>query len=256
MPLEKITSPLLNSFQHGFYTRKGGASSGIYTGLNCGAGSLDHHDNIQLNRNQVTVDMSLADGSLVGIHQIHSSTALVVSKPPPCNPKADAIVTSCPDLGLSVLTADCQPVLFADPENAIVGAAHAGWRGALDGILEATIDKMETIGAQRSSINAVIGPCISQIAYEVGQEFFERFADQDSSLTAFFTRGAHPEKYLFNLPDFGLHRLRQAGIQSCAWTGHCTYTDHNRFFSYRRSTHENEADYGRLISVIKIGSPV
>ena len=255
MPLEKVTSPLLNPFQHGFYTRKGGASSGIYSSLNCGAGSSDQHDNIKLNRNRVTVDMNLAEGSMVGIHQIHSPTALLATEPFQSNPTADAIVTSCPDLGLSILTADCQPVLFADPENGIVGAAHAGWRGALDGILEAAIDKMETIGAKRASIRAVIGPCISQSAYEVGQDFFERFADKDPSSIAFFANGTQPDKYLFNLPSFGLHRLRQAGVQDCTWTGHCTYTDHDRFFSYRRSTHEKEVDYGRLISVIKIDAP-
>ena len=256
MPLEKVTSSLLSPFQHGFYTRKGGASSGIYSGLNCGAGSSDQYDNVQLNRKRITLDMNLAEGSLVGIHQIHSSAALVVSEPFQNKPKADAIVTCCPDLGLSILTADCQPVLFGDPENGIIGAAHAGWRGTLDGILEATIDKMERIGAKRTSIRTVIGPCISESAYEVGLEFFERFADEDPSSAAFFANGTQPDKYLFNLPGFGLHRLRQAGVQDCAWTGHCTYADPNRFFSYRRSTHEKEVDYGRLISVIKIDAPV
>jgi hypothetical protein len=200
--------------------------------------------------------MNLPEGSMVGIHQIHSSTAIVASEPLQSNPTADAMVTSCSDLGLSILTADCQPVLFADPENGIVGSAHAGWRGTLNGILETTIDKMESIGAKRNSIRAVIGPCISQSSYEVGLEFFERFADEDPASVAFFANSTLQDKYLFNLPGFGLHRLRQAGVQDCGWTGHCTYADPRRFFSYRRSTHKNEVDYGRLISVIKITEPV
>ena len=256
MRLEKVTSSLLRPFQHGFYTRKGGVSCGIYSGLNCGIGSSDLCDNIRLNRKRVKINMNLAEGSLVGIHQIHSPTALVVSEPFQGNPKADAIVTSRPDLGLSILTADCQPVLFAEPENGIVGAAHAGWRGTLDGILEATINKMESIGAKRAAIRAVIGPCISQSAYEVGPEFFERFADEDPSSVVFFVKSARPGKYFFNLPGFGLLRLRRAGVQYSKWTGHCTFSDPNRFFSYRRSTHEKEVGYGRLISVIKINPSI
>ena len=256
MLLEKFTSSLMRPFQHGFYTRKGGVSSGIYSGLNCGAGSSDKKKNIYRNLNYVKNNMNLAEGYLVGINQIHSPIALVVNKPFKKKPKADAIVTSEPNLGLSILTADCQPVFFAEPENGIIGAAHAGWRGTLGGILEATICKMESIGAKRNAIRAVIGPCISQKAYEVGIEFFERFADEDPSSVPFFLIGKRHDKYLFNLPSFALHRLRQAGIQDCNWTGHCTFSDPSRFFSYRRSTHAKEVDYGRLISVIKINSSI
>ena len=196
--------------------------------------------------------MKLPEGALVGIHQIHSPTALAVKEPFQTDAKADAIVTSTADLGLSILSADCQPVLFADSKSGIIGAAHVGWRGALDGILEVTIDKMESIGANRTSISAVIGPCISQSAYEVGLEFFERFGDEDPSSVAFFSNSERSGKYLFNLPSYGLHRLRQADVQDCAWTGHCTYANPSKFFSYRRSTHEKESDYGRFISVIRL----
>ena len=162
------------------------------------------------------------------------------------------MVTATKGIGLAILTADCQPVLFADTTAGVIGAAHAGWKGAQTGVLEATIDAMEALGATASNITAVIGPCISQRAYEVGHEFFERFADEDPESTRFFSSGATPDKYLFDLPAFGLARLRARGVREARWTGHCTYGDEERFYSYRRTTHRGEKDYGRLVSVIRL----
>jgi YfiH family protein len=166
-------------------------------------------------------------------------------------PEADALVTATPGVILGILTADCQPVLFHDAGAGVIGAAHAGWRGAVDGILEATLDAMEGLGADRRHIHAVIGPSISQKAYEVGPEFFDRFRDEDPESTRFFINGAGGRMH-FDLPGYGLHRLRAAGVGYAEWTGHCTYSDPGRFYSYRRTTHAGEADYGRLISTIRL----
>jgi len=174
-----------------------------------------------------------------------------VTEPLPEKPRADGMVTNVPGLALSVLAADCQPVLFADAEAGVVGAAHAGWRGALGGVLEATVDAMEALGARRANIAAVIGPAISQRAYEVGPEFFEDFLAEDPEYARFFA-GGEGDRMQFDLPGFGLYRLRQAGVGSAEWTRHCTYSDPDRFFSFRRTTHAGEADYGRLISCIRL----
>ena len=167
-------------------------------------------------------------------------------------PKADALVTATRGVALSVLAADCQPVLFADTDAGVIGAAHAGWKGALGGVLESTIEAMEALGATCDNIHAVIGPCISQTAYEVGPEFFEDFIAQDSDFGRFFANGKNG-KYQFDLPALGLHRLRAAGVGLAEWTRHCTYADPDRFYSYRRTTHNKEADYGRLIAAITLG---
>jgi YfiH family protein len=188
---------------------------------------------------------------LVSVHQVHSATAVTLHERPVERPRADAIVTNTPGLALAILTADCQPVLFADRNAGVIGAAHAGWRGALDGVLEATIDEMIAAGGARENIHAVIGPTISQRAYEVGQEFLERFLDEDPDSARFFINGQEG-RYLFDLPGYGLMRLRAAGIGSAEWTRHCTYSEEARFYSYRRATHRGEADYGRLISVIRL----
>ena len=164
---------------------------------------------------------------------------------------ADAMVTTIPGVALGVLTADCAPVLFADAEAEVIGAAHAGWKGALDGVLEATLSAMEALGARRDAICVAIGPTISQRNYEVGPEFVERFLDEDLSFSRFFAGGTE-DRAMFDLPGLILHRLREAGIKEAAWTGHCTYGDAERFFSYRRTTHAGEADYGRLISIIRL----
>ena len=161
------------------------------------------------------------------------------------------MVTATPGLALTILTADCQPVLFADAEAGVIGAAHAGWRGALDGVLEATLDAMEALGASRATTVAVIGPSISQRAYEVGPEFFEAFCDSDPDYARFFA-GGQGDRMQFDLPAFGLHRLREAGVGEALWTRHCTYSEPERFYSYRRSVHRKEADYGRLIAAIRL----
>ncbi len=248
--LDIITSDAI-PFRHGFFTRKGGASSGIFAGLNCGAGSSDQSEIVAINRTRVAEAMGVELPALINMNQVHSADVVPVTGPLAERPRADALVTATPGLALAVLTADCQPVLFADRKARVIGAAHAGWRGAFDGVLEATLDAMEGLGARRADIAAVIGPTISQAAYEVGPEFFETFTDEDRDNARFFANGTG-DRMLFDLPAYGLHRLRAAGVGQAEWTGHCTYCDPERFFSYRRSTHAGEADYGRLISVIRL----
>jgi YfiH family protein len=250
MTLEIITADALSDFRHGFFTRRGGASSGVFEGLNCGYGSSDQRDVVATNRARVADAMEVEPVALVGVHQYHSAEVVNMTGPTDLRPKADAMVTATPGLALSILTADCQPVLFADAENGVIGAAHAGWGGALGGVLEATIDKMETLGAARDHIQAVIGPCISQAAYEVGPDYMDRFLDDDPENARFFAQG-EGDRVQFDLPGYGLKRLRDAGVQA-EWTRHCTYSDPARFFSYRRSVHGKEADYGRLIATIRL----
>ncbi|MBO9447150.1 peptidoglycan editing factor PgeF [Ruegeria sp. R14_0] len=252
MTLEILTSDILSSVRHGFFSRRGGASSGIFAGLNCGYGSSDQTEAVSVNRQRVAAAMEVEPDALVGVHQVHSPTVLKVDGPINGDkPKADAVVTATPGLALTILTADCQPVLFADPDANVIGAAHAGWRGALDGVLEATIDAMESLGAKRGNTAAVIGPTISQSAYEVGPDFLDAFVADSPENLRFFANGTG-DRLQFDLPAFGLHRLRQAGVGQAEWTRHCTYSDPDRFYSYRRSTHAKEADYGRLISAIKL----
>ncbi|MEW2911152.1 peptidoglycan editing factor PgeF [Leisingera sp. JC11] len=251
MTLEILTSDLLGRVRHGFFTRKGGASSGIYKGLNCGLGSTDQREAVRINRARVAAAMEVPPEHLSAVHQVHSADVQVVTEPSQERPQADAMVTNVPGLALSILTADCQPVLFSDPGAGVIGAAHAGWRGTLDGVLEATLDAMEGLGARRENTAAVIGPTISQRAYEVGPEFFDDFMMQDDAYARFFANG-EGDRYLFDLPGLGLHKLRQAGIGAAEWSRYCTYSDAEKFFSYRRATHAKEADYGRLISCIRL----
>ncbi len=250
MTLELLTSESLSPFRHGFFTRKGGASSGIFEGLNCGGGSSDQSDIVSINRARVAKAMNAGERGLTLVHQVHSADVVRVdSDTDLATAKADGLVTATPGVTLAVLTADCQPVLFSDPGAGVVGAAHAGWRGALGGVLEATIDAMVGLGADRGNIRAVIGPTISQRAYEVGPEFLDRFLEEDAEYSRFFA-GGEGDRVQFDLPSFGLHRLREAGIAEAEWIRHCTYFEPDRFYSYRRSVHKGEADYGRLISVI------
>lgn len=251
MTLGILTSDLLR-VQHGFFTREGGASSGIFASLNCGFGSTDQTDMVAINRARVADALDVSPDRLTGVYQTHSATALVVEAPldGPA-PKADAMATRTPGLALAILTADCQPVLFADADNGVIGAAHAGWKGALDGVLEATLGAMESLGAKRATTRAAIGPSISQRAYEVGPEFLDRFMDEDADNARFFANG-EGDRYQFDLIGYGLHRLRSAGVAEAGWIGHCTYSDEARFYSYRRSVHRKEADYGRLISAIRL----
>lgn len=248
--LEILTSDAI-PMRHGFFTRKGGASSGIFQGLNCGPGSSDLSEAVMINRHRVAEALDLAPEALVSLRQTHSAQVVTLTDATVDRPDADGMVTATPGIGLGILTADCQPVLFAEPQAGVIGAAHAGWRGAKEGILEATIEAMIALGARRENISAVIGPSISQVAYEVGPEFFEAFTDDDRSTARFFINGSG-DRMLFDLPAYGLYRLRQAGIGHAEWTRHCTYRDPERFYSFRRTTHAKEADYGRLISVIRL----
>ncbi len=250
MMLEMITSPLLTT-RHGFFTRKGGASSGIFAGLNCGTGSSDIAEVVQINRDRVSDTMEVPPLNLVTVNQVHSAHVVEVHAALTTPPRVDAMVSKTPGVLLGILTADCQPVLFHDAMAGVIGAAHAGWRGAKDGVLEATVAAMEGLGAQRGRIRAVIGPCISQAAYEVGPDFVAAFLADDPAHSRFFGTG-RGDRALFDLPAFGLARLQAAGVGQAEWTQHCTYRDADRFFSYRRATHLGEADYGRLISVIRL----
>lgn len=252
MTLEIITADRLTPFRHGFFTRRGGASSGVFKGLNCGTGSSDQSDAVAINRARVAEAMRVVPTALAFVHQVHSADVQVIT---PSNtakaPQADAMVSNSPDIALSILTADCLPVLFADPEAAVIGAAHAGWKGAIGGVLQATVAAMLDLGATRSNITAIIGPAISQSAYEVGAEFLDEFLADDPDNARFFAQGREGH-YQFDLAGFSLNLLRQAGVGHAEWTRHCTYSDPDRFYSYRRSVHQKEADYGRLISAIRL----
>ncbi|MBJ3761176.1 peptidoglycan editing factor PgeF [Maribius pontilimi] len=250
MTLEILTTDTLSPFRHGFFTRRGGASSGVFSGLNCGYGSSDQHDIVRINRARAAGALDVTEDDLNGVHQVHSADVVVVDGHHDDGHRADALVTGQRGQALSVLTADCMPVLFADPKSGIVGAAHAGWRGALSGVLEATLDAMESLGAARRDIRAVIGPCISQGSYEVGPELMDEVTIDDPQAARFFAQG-DGDRLQFDLPGYGLHRLRQSGVGEAEWTRHCTYSDADRFYSYRRSVHRQEADYGRLIAAIR-----
>jgi polyphenol oxidase len=252
MSLEVLTSDLLGGARHGFFTRRGGASSGVYSGLNCGPGSSDQSEAVGINRARVAEAMGVPREMLLSLYQVHSAEVVVAG--PECwreRPRADAAVTDRPGVALSVLTADCAPVLFHDPEAGVIGAAHAGWRGALDGVVEATLEAMERLGAETGRVRAAVGPTISQRAYEVGPEFFEAFMAEDPAHGPFFVAGRE-DRFQFDLPGFVLWRLRRAGVGDAGWIGECTYSMPERYFSYRRKTQKGEADYGRLISAIAL----
>lgn len=252
---QSIGSPLLRGLPHGFFTRRGGVSTGLYASLNAGQGSADATEAVAENRRRIALaleEQGAREGPLVSVAQIHSPRVVTVTGDwPGPRPEADAMVTDRPGVALGVLVADCAPVLFADAGRGVIGAAHAGWKGALGGVLEATIGAMTTLGARRNAIMAAIGPCISQAAYEVGPEFVETFLDDDRDNGRFFAGGSGDRAH-FDLPGYVMQRLRAAGIADTAWTGHCTYSDENRFFSYRRATHLGEPDYGRLIGAIAL----
>lgn len=250
MTLEVLTAPVLGTVRHGFFTRKGGASSGIFEGLNCGQGSSDERNVVALNRARVADEMGVDEPALLSLYQHHSAD-VVVADPAVDRPKADGIVTDQPGLALGILTADCAPVLFADTTAGVIGAAHAGWRGALTGVLENTLAAMEGLGADPARITVAIGPTISQKSYEVGPEFFENFLDESPEFARFFVNGKGDRMH-FDLPGLILYRLRQANVADADWVRHCTYADPARFYSFRRTTHAGEADYGRLISVIRL----
>jgi YfiH family protein len=251
-----IQAPALSSqsnIHHAFFTREGGVSKGIYASLNGGVGSSDDPEKVQENRRRMAEALSVAPDALISVYQVHSPDAVVVEGPWATErPKADAMVTSVPGLALGVTTADCGPVLFADAQARVIGAAHAGWRGAVTGVLESTIAAMERLGAKRENIIAVLGPTISQKAYEVGPDFIERFSKEAPGHERFLKEAERHAHAMFDLPGFIGARLGAAGIGAFTDLGLCTYSDEERFFSYRRTTHRQEPDYGRLISAIAL----
>ena len=240
--------------RHGFFTREGGVSQGIYASLNCGLGSADSREAVAENRARVARQLgAVAANRLLTVHQVHSPVALIVEQPwPSAPPKADAIVTRTPGLAIGALSADCAPLLFADREAKVVAAAHAGWRGAIGGVIEATLDAMEEIGANRGRISVAVGPTISQEAYEVGSEFRASFEDEDPANSAYFSKGVDEAHFQFDLPAYCLKRLKLAGVKKCESIGVCTYKNESLCFSYRRSLHAGEPDYGRQISAILV----
>lgn len=252
-----IESALLNeaaggTIRHGYFTRAGGVSEGLYRGLNVGLGSNDERDKVLENRRRVAAWFDLPVERLATVHQVHSPDVVTIDADyDGARPEADAMVTRTPGIVLGVLAADCGPILFADPDNRVVGAAHAGWKGALTGVLENTIAAMEALGADRGRIIACLGPSISQASYEVGPEFVDRFVTQDPAYGQYFIPSAKPGHSMFDLPALTVGRLKKAGVRAES-VGFCTYPDSERFFSYRRTTHNNEPDYGRQISAISI----
>jgi hypothetical protein len=243
-----------DGIRHGFFTRQGGVSTGIYAALNCGLGSQDERAAVVENRARVAAALAVSGAPVLTLHQVHSATALVVDGPFPAGsvPRADALVTRTQGLVVGALAADCTPVLFADPARRIVAAAHAGWRGALAGVIEATIAAMEGLGAVRCNIHAAVGPCIGPGAYEVGPEFRDTFLIADTGYGRFFSEPSGKARPHFDLPGFVAHRLKKAGVGAVEVATACTYENESEFFSYRRSTHRKEPDYGRQISAIVV----
>lgn len=256
MALSPITHPLLDraGVRHGFFTRQGGVSTGIYEGLNTGVGSKDDPAAIAENRRRIAEHLGGVPDDLAACYQIHSAVARVAEAGwKGDRPEGDATVSAAPGVICAVLTADCAPVLLADPEAGVVGAAHAGWKGALDGVIHSTVAAMQALGAEPRRMVAVVGPCIAQASYEVGADFQDRFDRHDPGSARFFAPGENPDKRLFDLPAFVLWRLEQAGVADATWTGDDTRTDATQFYSNRRAYLNGEADFGRLMSAISLG---
>jgi len=238
--------------KHGFFTRQGGVSSGLYASLNGGVGSQDDPACVAENRRRMAEHLGVEARHLLVPYQIHSADALIVSEPFAERPRCDALVTNMPGLALGVTGADCGIVLFAAPQARVIGAAHAGWKGALSGVLEATLAAMEKLGAARETIRAVLGPTIAQQSYEVGPEFAERFTEVSPDYARFFVPSARESHAMFDLPGFIGMRLRAAGVQSFCNLALDTYVNEESFYSYRRSVHRKEADYGRQVAAIAL----
>ena len=238
--------------RHAFFTREGGVSGGIYEGLNGGLGSNDEVADVVENRRRMAERMGVAPDRFLSVHQIHSPDAVVATGPwTGDKPRADALVTRTQGLAIGVTAADCGPILFVDPAARVIGAAHAGWKGALTGIIESTVDAMEKLGADRGGIVAAIGPLIRQHSYEVGDEFVERFVEADAENALFFIPAARTNHSMFDLAGFIRMRLENAGVLMIDDIGIDTYSD-ERFFSYRRSVHRKEPDYGRHVHAIAL----
>jgi YfiH family protein len=251
--VERLTSAALTGVTHGFLARRGGVSTGIYAGLNVGLGSDDDHAAVLANRD-IARDAVLPGSTLVTLHQVHSPDVVTVSRPitVDARPQADALVTDRPGLLLGVLTADCVPVLLADTQAGVIGAAHAGWKGAITGVTDSTIAAMEGLGADRSRIAAAIGPCIGRASYEVSEAFITPFLDEDAENARFFGAGK-PGHLMFDIAAYVAARLARAGVGRVDLLDEDTYSQPERFFSFRRSCHKDEPGYGRQISLIGLG---
>jgi hypothetical protein len=243
----------LDGVRHGFFSREGGVSGGIYASLNCGFGSSDRADHVAENRARVAAAVDLPPDAVLTVYQVHSPEVVTVMATwsPGEAPKADGMVTRTPGIALGILAADCAPVLFADAQAGVVGAAHAGWKGALAGVVETTVARMVGLGAKPANIAAVVGPCIAQKSYEVGAEFRDRFVAAATAHERFFVAGERAGHYQFDLPAFVQSRLEAAGVGSIATLARDTYGNET-LFSYRRATHRGESDYGRNLSIIAL----
>jgi len=246
----------LTGIRHGFFTRDGGVSEGLYASLNGGTGSRDAPDKVTENRARMAATLGVAPARFLTCYQVHSPTVVVAQGPwaGEARPKADAIVTRMRALAIGVTTADCGPVLLADPQAGVIGAAHAGWRGALTGVIEATVAAMESLGAAKSRIRAAIGPMIRQDNYEVGPDLIARFAAEDAASRRFFGPTARDGHAQFDLAGYVGARLARAGVADIEDVRLCTYAEEARFFSYRRSSHRGEADYGRHVNAIALAA--
>ena len=247
----------LSKIRHAFFTRAGGVSDGVYASLNVGIGSKDNRENVLENRRRAMAAMAMPGNALCTMYQVHGATVVRVTNEERWDvgqaPRADAMVSSSPGVVLGVLTADCVPVLFADPQAGIVGAAHSGWRGTLVGLLQAVVEAMETLGAARRNIHAAVGPAIAQQSYEVGPEFPVPFTESDPDNAQFFRPSESEGHYMFDLTGCVLHLLEGLGLSSIEHLDFDTCADEERFFSYRRATHRSEEDYGRGLSAICLG---
>lgn len=254
--IEAPSLAALTGVSHRFFTRRGGVSAGLYSSLNCGYGSGDSPDNVRENRRRVAEIFDRAEPELLTLHQIHSTEVVTVGTErwtSPGAPKADGLVTDRPDVVLAAMAADCAPVLLADPAAGVIGAAHAGWKGALNGVAEVTILAMEKLGAKRDQIRAAVGPCIGRDSYEVGPEFPAPFLAQDEANAAFFRTAARDGHFMFDLAGYLTHRIGRVGVAVEA-TGHDTLAASEDFFSYRRNILQGVRDYGRGISAIALES--
>ncbi|MBJ7483985.1 peptidoglycan editing factor PgeF [Brevundimonas sp.] len=252
---EPITHPLLTAagVSHGFFTRRGGVSTGIFDSLNTGLGSSDDIAAVEENRRRIAAAFGGTPDDLAACYQIHSAVTRVAEGPwRGDRPEGDAVATAVPGVICAVLTADCAPVLLADAEAGVVAAVHAGWKGALGGVVQSAVTAMSTLGAEPSRTVAVVGPCIAQASYEVGSDFQARFQDADPGSARFFMPGGTADKRMFDLPGFVLWRLEQSGVGEAAWTGDDTCADVDRFFSNRRAFQRGEPDFGRLMSAISL----
>ena len=244
----------LPGLAHAFFTRRGGVSTGVYASLNGGVGSRDEPQAVRDNRARMAAALGVAPDRLAIPYQVHSPDVATISSAfaPEARPRCDALVTATPRLGLGVTGADCGMILFAEPEARVIGAAHAGWKGALGGVIEATVEAMARLGARAERIRAALGPCIAQNSYEVGPEFVAAFAAADADSARFFARSVNPQRAMFDLHAYVGERARRAGVGRFEDLGLDSYADEDRFFSYRRATHRKEQDYGRLVAGIAI----